>query len=104
MSVVAGIFIAIVVIFVTAFLFIGWIGVTIIRAIVGLAKPAVPPRLARVMKERFTSRPGQMRCSRETCRNFNPPAARFCRCCGAVLEAQPAKWQIRRPIQKRMWA
>ncbi len=101
---IGSILIAIAVIFVTAMLFIGWTVFTIIRAVIRLIAPACPPKLTKAVSERFTTGPAKVRCSRETCRNFNPPAARFCRCCGAKLETAPTGWRIRRRVQTRMWA
>ncbi|CAN5512595.1 hypothetical protein BH10PLA1_BH10PLA1_18090 [soil metagenome] len=98
------ILIAIAVIFVTAMLFIGWTVFSLIRALIRLIAPACPPRLAKAVSNRFTTGAAQVRCSRDKCRNFNPPVATFCRCCGAKLETAPTGWRIRRPIDKRMWA
>jgi len=97
MHVALTILVSLAVIVVTAMLFIGWLGVVVVR---GLFKLIAPKRLPipRVIRARLNQSAGMVvRCSRESCQNFNPPYARFCRCCGAQVQAAA----IRRPMDER---
>jgi len=48
--------------------------------------------------------PGQQRCARDNCRNINPPAARFCKCCGAALKQAAATGGVPPRLPVRMSA
>jgi hypothetical protein len=71
----------VVVMVVTAALFVGWVVVNLVRGlfrlVAGPSRPAPPP------VHQFDS----IICDREHCRAINPAPARFCRRCGSPLEA-----------------
>jgi hypothetical protein len=104
MSVIGAIFITFAVIFVTAALFVGWVFFKIVQGMVRLASPNKSPRLVQAIRNRINPPAGMVRCSREICQNFNPPTARFCKCCGASLIAAQVKHDRSRPIRVRMTA
>lgn len=96
MDVFVTILISLAVIAVTGTLFVGWIGVVVVRGAFRLFTPKKVLPLAQSLRARLTRSPGMVRCGRENCLNFNPPAARFCRCCGAQLAAK----SVRRPVRE----
>jgi hypothetical protein len=64
-----------------AVLFVGWVVVTIVRAVMGAVLLVFRPRgrAARVATAQ------SVRCPRRQCRAENPRGARFCRRCGRLL-------------------
>jgi len=71
----------VVVMVVTAALFVGWVVVNLVRGVFRLV--AGPPRSAPRPAVNLDS----IICDREHCRAINPAPARFCRRCGSPLEA-----------------
>lgn len=71
----------VVVMVVTAALFVGWVVVNLVRGlfrlVAGPSRP-VPPAVHQL---------DSIVCNREHCRAINPGQARFCRRCGGALEA-----------------
>lgn len=88
MSVIGIIFLSVAVVFVTAMLFVGWVTFKVISAVVRTVSAAAPtPRLVSAIRSRINPSPGMQRCAQKNCQNFNPPTARFCKCCGASLQS-----------------
>ncbi len=82
------ILISLAVIAVTVMLFIGWVIYKVISMIAqSVSAGRQPPRLVTAIRQRIRPVPGQQCCARENCQNLNPPAARFCKCCGAALQS-----------------
>lgn len=75
------------VIAVTAVLFVGWVIYKIASAVARSFNAGEKCRpLATAIRQRIHPSPGLKVCTRENCQNLNPPSARFCKCCGAVLQ------------------
>ncbi len=104
MHLIAIILLSIAVIGVTVFLFVGWVVVSLVRGTARVLFPDRPRRIAEAVRARFNPVPERVQCSRANCRNFNPPTARFCRCCGVNLLAATATQSGNEPVQRRMTA
>lgn len=71
-------------------LFIGWVVVTIIKAVKrAFTRPSIAARQS--IPTRDYSPAGTIRCPRENCRHWNPIPAQFCRRCGMNLVAEQMK-------------
>lgn len=117
METVGSILVVVLMVTVAAVLFIGWVGFSIIRAVVKAIlafskpkrpvppRPAPPPALSPAPMgvpplKFFPRRDAQVsagRCPRDNCRAENPAEAQFCRRCGTNLVAKRVQSPPHRP-------